>query len=156
MRGKKTDPAFVAQFIQESVQEGIETPAEIVKYAKQKIANIDEEIRALELKKIIRSKLLDVIVAFESPVKNKSEDAKFLPFFNLQYPERCKELCKLIKNNTNSISIDNWGNLLPDEATTIFCKKQLLEQKIIDRKQDDLVRGERFEEYMRFVLHEDQ
>lgn len=151
MKGKKNDPVFVAQFIRESVQNGIDTPEKIVNLAKHKIASIDEEIKSIEAKKIIRSKLLDVVNAFEKTTKNKSDDAKILTFFDLQYPEKCKEICESLISDVGEIPIES----LSDVATIRFCKKQLLEQKILSRTVDKLVRGERFDEYIKFVLHED-
>lgn len=148
MRGKKTDPVFISQFIQESVQDGVTTTEEIIKRAKSRIEQIDAEIKSIEGMKIIRSKLLDVISSFEKATKDKTEEAKLLSFFNLQYPEKCKEICDMLKNSDESLS------LKVENATTVFCFKQLLEHKILSRKDYKLVRGERFDEYMNFVLRE--
>lgn len=149
MRGKKTDPGFISFFIQESVNAGAETPEEIVQRAKKAIAQIDEEIRAIERAKATRSKLLDVIASFEKPVKDKTEDAKILGFFKLRDPQRCKEVCDLLKEHS-SLPI---ASLV--DASYNFCIKQLLEAKIIMRFEDQLAPGERFGEYMTFVLRED-
>lgn len=153
MRGKKSDSAFVAQFIAESVQQGMETPAQIVQRAKESISQIDEEIKAVEAKKIRRSKLLDVILTFEKMAKDKTEEARLLPFFTLEYPEKCKEICIIMKDS-KSLPID-WATHGTGDATTVFCFKQMLERKIIDRKGNLLVPGERFSEYWKFVLRED-
>ncbi len=149
MRGKKADPSFISFFIQESVEDGATTPEEIVQRAKNAIFRIDDEIKAIEQAKITRSKLLDVIAAFEKPVKDKTEDAKILGFFKIRDPQRCKEICDLIKEHeslpTSSLA----------DAAYNFCIKQLLEAKVIMRLSDHLLRGERFNEYMIFVLRED-
>ncbi len=151
MRGKKTDPVFISQFIQESVRDGVTTTDEIIKRAKTRIEQIDAEIKSIEGLKIMRSKLLDVISSFEKPVsKDKTEEAKLLPFFNLQYPEKCKEICDVLRNGAESIS------LKIENATTVFCFKQLLEHKILARKDYSLIPGERFNEYITFVLREGQ
>jgi Fic family protein len=97
MRGKKSDQTFVAEFISECVQHGIETPDEIIQDAKKKIEQIDQEIRAIDAKKILRSKLIDVILTFEKQVKTTSEDAALLPFFKLEYPGMCKFICDIVK-----------------------------------------------------------
>jgi hypothetical protein len=153
MRGKKSDSAFVAQFIAESVQEGMETPDQIVQRAKEQIAQIDEEIKAIEAKKILRSKLLDVILNFEKIAKDKTEEARLLPFFSLEYPEKCKEICIVMKD-AKTLPID-WATHGTGDATTVFCFKQMLERRIIERKGNLLVPGERFNEYWKFVLRED-
>lgn len=153
MRGKKSDSAFVAQFISESVQEGMETPDQIVQRAKEQIAEIDEEIKAIEAKKIRRSKLLDVILNFEKIAKDKTEEARLLPFFSLEYPEKCKEIC-IVMREAKTLPID-WATHGTGDATKVFCFKQMLERRIIERKGDLLVPGERFSEYWKFVLRED-
>lgn len=155
MRGKKSDQMFVAEFIAESVRNGIETPAEIVRDAKKKIEQIDEEIRAIEAKKILRSKLLDVVLTFEKQIKETSEDAKLLPFFGLAYPRTCKFICDIAKKH--SIEIGEKFQALgsgESDPQMRFSIKQLLECKVLHREGNQVTRGERFEEYMTFVLRE--
>jgi hypothetical protein len=158
MRGKKTDPLFVSQFIQESVQGGAETPDQIIARAKKIVEQIDEEIRAIEGKKIKRSKLLDVISSFEKPTKNKTEDAKLLTFFELEYPDTCKFLCKMIRKcpiDINSKTLQQLGSGDSDPHMK-FSIKQLFECKVLARVENTIVCGERFDEYMKFVLREDE
>lgn len=155
MRGKKSDRAFVAEFISESVQHGIETPAEIIQDAKNKIAQIDREIKAIEAKKILRSKLIDVILTFEKQTKSTSEDAKLLSFFKLEYPLMCKFVCDIVKKGP----IEVGEKLMPlgageSDPTMKFSIKQLLECKVFSRVGSQIGRGDRFDEYMTFVLHE--
>lgn len=150
MRGKKADPVFISQFIQESVLQGIESPEQIVLRAKKQIEQIDEEIKSIEIKKSVRSKLLDVINTFEKQIKDKTEEAKLLPLFNLEYPETCKYLCEVIKKQP--IPADPKLYSTSNDLKNIFAVKQLLERKIIARVDDMLTRGERFDEYLKFVL----
>jgi hypothetical protein len=155
MRGKKSDQAFVAEFISECIQHGIETPEEIIGDAKKKIEQIDQEIRAIEAKKILRSKLIDVILTFEKQTKSTSEDAKFLSFFKLEYPLMCKFVCDIVKKGPITVG----EKLMPlgageSDPTMKFSIKQLLECKVLSRIENKVDRGERFDEYMSFVLHE--
>lgn len=156
MRGKKSDPEFISQFIQESVREGCETPEQIVKRAKSRIEQIDEEIRAMEAKKIVRSKLLDVINSFEKPVRDKTEEAKLLPFFKFEYPNTCKFLCGIVKDSpldVNKLSLQPLGSGDSDPQMR-FSIKQLLECKVFARVDNQIVCGELFDEYMK-LLHEE-
>lgn len=153
MKGKKTDPAFVAKFISECAQEGRDTPNKIVDRARQMIAGIDEEIRAIESKKLLRSKLLDVIVTFEKPNKDKTEDAKLLSFFKVENPEICRKICKHLLTISSDTTYMITGIKDPE---VLFGIKQLIEAKVIARVDYHLVRGERFDEYMKFVLREDK
>jgi hypothetical protein len=155
MKGKKSDPSFISFFISECVQAGLETPDEIVARAKKKIAEIDEEIKAVEVAKKTRSKLLDVISSFQKPVKDKTEEAKLLPFFDLKYPDLCKSICERVKTMTE---IDRDQETF--DNNTNFIIKQLLECQVLSRKiersADCIFQGPRFDEYMKFVLHEDK
>jgi hypothetical protein len=157
VKGKKKDSEFVSSFIQESVKDGTDTPSAIVARARQMIDCIDEEIRAIEGKKVLRSKLLDVVASFEEATKDKSEEAKLLPLFDMQYPERCKEICGLLRSFARPLPVDSCATYLEQSKgnnITKFCYKQLLERKVLNREGDNLVPGERFDEYMRLVLHE--
>lgn len=157
MRGKRSDPEFVSRFIQESVKVGAQTPQAIAKRAREQIEQIDAEIRALETKKVVRSKLLDVIASFEAPDKNKTEEAKLLPFFNINYPQKCKEICELL-HREKSIPLLTWmGGWKTEQIAELnFCIKQLKEANIIARSGESILCGERFDEYMKFVLREDE
>jgi hypothetical protein len=153
MRGKKTDPVFISQFIQESVQSGMETPDQIVQRAKNMIEQIDEEIKAIETKKVVRSKLLDVIASFEKQSKDKTEEAKLLPLFKLSYPHMCKYLCEIVEKSPieigTNLQVLGCGE---SDPTMKFSIKQLLEYKVFVRIGNRVSRGERFDEYMKFVL----
>lgn len=156
MRGKKTDPAFISQFIQESVQLGFETPDQIVQRAKDSINQIDEEIRATEIKKLTRSKLLDVISSFEKPTKDKVEEAKLLSLFGLEYPRMCKFICEIVTKGPIQVSekLQPLGSGDPD-PTMKFSIKQMLERKILVRTGNTITQGERFDEYLKFVMGQD-
>jgi hypothetical protein len=157
MRGKKSDQAFVAEFISEAVQRGIETPEEIIRDAKKKIKQIEEEIRAVEAKKILRSKLLDVVLMFEKQTKETSSDAKLLSFFKLDYPGHCKLICECVK--TKPIEIGEKFQVLGSGENDPHMKysiKQLLECKVLSRNGNQVMRGDRYDEYMTFVLREDK
>ena len=152
MRGKKSDPEFVSQFISKCLQQGAVTTEEMVKRAKQDIQEIDNKIIEVEKLKIVRSKILDVILTLDKP-KVKTEEGKLLPLFKLQYPHTCKKICDQI------IALDpnyNYSIMNLKDPEILFCIKQLIESKILNRDEDALVKGDRFTEYMSFVFHEVQ
>jgi hypothetical protein len=155
MRGKKTDPVFVSNFIRDCVAMGLDTTPAIVAHAQTQIKEIDDEIQAIEKKKAIRSQLLDVVDAFEKSSKSKAAEAKLLSFFKLRYPERCGEICQMLKHEVKSLPTLIWTDLEHDDIQYKFCIKQLIEAKIIVRIGNQILRGDKFDEYMKFVLHED-
>lgn len=164
MKGKKSDQAFVAQFITESVGRGIATPDEILARAKSMIANIDQEIKAIEEKKLTRSKLLDVVEAFEKQEQaDKTGEAKILELFELHYPETCKLICSYI-DKYNFLEIDSIDYFEFGGAThsqVKFATKQLIKANILAKyesnedhtpKNVSLVPGPRLPEYMKYVF----
>lgn len=152
MKGKKVDTEFLSNFIAKCVQQGIYSPEEMVNSAKTKISNIDDKIKEAESLKLIRSKLLDVIYTFEKPIKNRKEEARILCFFDIKNQHICKFICDSLKNKSTNINdLKHPSYASPD---VVFCIKQLLEYKVISRVGDCVLRGESFDEYMKFVLKE--
>jgi hypothetical protein len=147
MKGKKIDSEFLGKFIAFCIDKGLMDSEQMVIEAKNIINDIDSKIREVEILKVKRSKLLDVVVTFDKTVKDKSEDIILLPFFRLQYPQTCKEICQQIK-------IHGMLDCQSNNADTIFCIKQLIETKIVNRVDGYLVCGDRFNEYMTFVWQE--
>ncbi len=154
MRGRKTDSIFVSNFITNCVSLGKVTPEDILQEAKNQINIIDEKIKEVEKIKVNRAKLLDVIAAFDRPAKpNKSEEIKILNFFKLQRPEICKHICQIL-SKTSGVRLKDVCNLY-SEGDVIFCIKQLIEHKIIVKKNDVLDKGDSFADYWKFINHED-
>jgi hypothetical protein len=151
MRGKKADSEFLSNFISQSVQQGCDTQESIAKRAKNMIKEIDEQIKRIEEQKIIRSKLLDVINTFDvSNKSNKLEEAKILSFFKIQNPHICKFICHRLK--VSGLVLKELNKTEWSELDLIYCIKQLIEFKVITKVGDSLLRGEKFEEYLKFVL----
>lgn len=152
MKGKKVDNEFLSNFISEAVQLGLITPEEISTYAKSLIQNIDEEIKNVEKRKVFRSKLIDVVNTFDKTKSSKLEEVKILSFFKIQNIPICKAICHKVKNEVTTIEeLSEMSYPVPD---ILFCIKQLIEHKIISKSGAHILRGEMFEEYLKFVLKE--
>lgn len=151
MKGKKKDVLFISEFIADCVVAGKDTPQDIVRHAKNLIANCDEEIKRVESLRIKRSKLLDVIETFESTSKNhKPEEVKILSFIKIQNAKICGWICRSLADK--AVKIDDLFCAEISKQDIIFAIKQLLEYKIISKVGDSFIRGELFEEYLQFVL----
>lgn len=155
MKGKKADPVFIAEFIQQSIQEGLDSPDQIVDRAKKMIYQIDKDIQKIQDKKNVRCKLLDVIETFQKPQKDKTEEAKLLSFFKLQYPQYCREICLALKNNLQDFSTYKIKNYKDNMLIYNFCIKEMIEAQIINQSGNILIRGEKFDEYNKYVFHEE-
>jgi len=151
MRGRKVDTEFLTSFITSCVESGKSSSEDILKEAQDKIANIDVQIKEVEKLKAIRTKLLDVVLTFDKATKEiKTEDCKILTFFEIQNPHICKYICDKVKNSP--ITINSLSNNAYDITDILFCVKQLIEHGVISRIRDALLRGELFNEYLKFVL----
>jgi hypothetical protein len=152
MRGRKTDSVFISDFIAGCVQSGYDTAEAIVQQAKNSISSIDEEIQRVEKLKLNRAKLLDVVATFEKASKpSRSEEARILSFFKIQHPQICKYICDCLKSGV--VAVENLGKKYPHQEL-MYCIKQLIEYKVIAKSGSHLLRGEVFDDYMRFVLQE--
>lgn len=152
MRGRKSDSVFISDFIANCVQSGHDTAEAIVRQAKRNINSIDAEILRVEKLKAERAKLLDVIATFEKVNKpSRSEEARILSFFKIQQPKICKFICDCMKGGVVAIEHLDGQYPTPD---IMFCIKQLLEHKVITKSGSHLLRGEAFDDYLRFALRE--
>lgn len=153
MRGKKTDTEFLSSFITQCVMQNKNSSEQIIEEAKSQISDIDQKIQEVEKLKIVRSKLLGVIDSFEKPNKNdKHNEVKILSFFKIQNPTICKYICNSLKNS--NIKINGLQDPKYNQADIMFSVKQLIEHKVIYKTGDVLLRGDMFQEYMKFVLQE--
>jgi hypothetical protein len=150
MRGKKIDSEFISEFISNCVTTGIDTPEKISSHAKKIINDIDEEIKKIEKQKVYRSKLLDVLSTFDKPIKNKPEEIKILSLYKIQNQNMCNEICKMLKDSV--IAIDVLQKKFSKPNDVMFSIKQLIENKVVHKLGQNILRGENFEEYLKFVL----
>ena len=80
MRGKKSDPDFVVNFIEDCCKKGKTSSYEIIDEAKKQIKDIDDKIKEVEYLRKVRSKIHDVIFSFEKEIKNNREKKERLLF----------------------------------------------------------------------------
>jgi len=155
MRGRKIDSEFLSQFITECISDNKISTDDIIKCAKIQIESIDEKIKEVEKLRLRRGKLLDVVLTFEKTDNaRKVYESKVLSFFNIQNPHVCKFICDDMR--TTAIKLEDLYNRGYYIQDIIFCVKQLIEYKVISRAGDYLLRGELFQEYLKFVLRDSQ
>ena len=152
MRGKKTDSQFLTDFITDCAGRQCSTPDEMIAAAEQEINQINDQIKKVEQLKVRRSKLLDVIAAFKEPQKASKEEVRILSFFQIQNPHICKFICDTLR--TAPCGRDKLNSHQYSNHDINFCIKQLLEQRVIAKMGESLLRGEMFDEYSKFVLQE--
>lgn len=148
MKGKKIDNLFVNNFLSECILNNQTSIEDIVSVAQKQIHEIDEKLKESNNLKILRSKLLDVIYTFQKPNKKQNNFEHILPLFKIHNPNVCKILLHQIKNDGCIIS--HYLNNLD----FVFALKQLVEYKVLSKKEDSFVPGEFFDDYLFFVLKE--
>ena len=147
MKGRKKDTEFVSRFISQCVQQGLNTPTEIVQAAKNKLTEIDFLILEANQAKQKRPQLLDVIASFETKKKDQVEDKSILSFYRLQYQNASQYWANFIQEN-GIISTHYIKEMSNDEK---FAIKQMLAQDILTQAGGELVAGGKFAEYLEFL-----
>lgn len=155
MKGKKFDTQFLSSFMEKCIKKNIRTPAGMAIVAKNKISKIDKKIMEAEKLKVIRGKLLDVIERFDVPVESKV-DTKMLEFARIQNPNICKWICDIIKDRPCCVSdlSQMRSRYLPEDLS--FAIKQLRLHNVITSENNMFVRGEQFDQYMKFLSGEEE
>ena len=153
MRGRKIDSEFLSQFITDCISDNKTSTDDIINCAKIQIDSIDKKIKEVESLRLKRSKLLDVVLTFEKTDNSrKIHESKVLSFFKIHNTHVCKFICDDMKESAIRLeSLYNRGYSVQD---IVFCVKQLIEHKVISKVGDYLLRGELFQEYLKFVLQD--
>jgi hypothetical protein len=155
MRGRKKDSEFLCDFISSCVKNGKTSSDDITAEAKTIISDIDGKIIEVEKLKLIRSKLLDVVLFFDKTIvqgNQLSKEAKILSLFKIPNQNICKFICNNIKKSATKISDLQKSSF--NIADLNFSIKQLLDNKVILKTNETLLKDEYFNDYMKLVLRE--
>lgn len=140
MKGKKSDTAFIAEFVGECAKQGIFSPNEISEKAKSEIESIDNNIRKISDLKNKRSKLLDVLDSFKTPAKNMEIERLHLSFFQIKNLHLAKQLCS---------NLDFIIDSLPKDS--IFIVKQMILLKIFKLEKNRFSAGPCYNDFINFL-----
>lgn len=158
MKGKKIDTEFISQFISNCISRNIFTPENILQEALNEISFIDENIKEVENLKKRRSKLLDVVSKFDVKIASSNlDDKNILSLYEIKDHNLSKLICNSIKKynvNMNDTIIFISSFKIYSEEDIIFCIKQLLRNKIIDRQDQLLLKGQKFNDYYKYILRD--
>ena len=150
MKGKRLNQEFIGRYISNCISNNITLSDDMVSCARQRVDEIDQKIKEVELLKQERGNLLDVIESFQKTEKpNNNKEIKLLSLYKIAN----LGLCKLICENVDRFEIKEIRGY--SKLDVLSCVKQLIEHKIIARKGSGLVRGDLFNEYCSFVLKMD-
>lgn len=155
MKGKKRDVEFLSQFISECIQKDISSSEGILQAAELKIQKIDQQLKEISKKKILRSKLLDVVEAFQATKKPLlQKEMQDLLFYQMNYLGLCYDICCKLQTHNNAHLKEILPNEMPNKH--LFALKQLLENKIIVRVGEEFIRGEIFDDFYQFLKRNDK
>jgi hypothetical protein len=133
------------------ISKGLISKESIVEEALREIEEIDLKIKEVEVLKITRSKLLDVVNIVSEPKKEVAPQKKILCFLNIHNPKVCKLICDILSGS--SILISELKTMPNYNDEFMLCIKQLQENRIISRIGNSLVRGEMFIEYYNYLSY---
>lgn len=159
LRGKKIDTNFVAEFVSECVKLGKISEQEICEEAKQRMNEIDIQIKKVEELKKVRSKLFDVLISFNSLNKNHTADILALDFHKVKHREISSFIIKNISEESviqNSMK-DNIQNLIAElnrsysNEDVNLTVKQLAELEVLKITGKKVSLGKNGEDYKSFL-----
>lgn len=151
MKGKKIDFEFLNEFISQSLLENKFSMEEIILSAQDKINYIDIEIKKIEELKKTRCKLLDVINNLSKSEKIKKDYSNILNLFKIKNHNICKKIIFSIEKDSN---LDSIKDIDSDTSEVLFCYKQLLEQNVLQCRDNVIYPGDFYQDYKIFVLKE--
>lgn len=152
MKGKKIDVEFVNNFITNCLLENKTSAAEIIKFAQDQINDIDVKLQQIETLKKTRAKLSDVIFTFDKPTKQTNCLQTVLHLFEIKNHHLCQKILYQVRVKPISILEINIANIKKEDL--LFTIKELLQHNVIAKKDDVLIPGEYFDDFMLFVLKE--
>jgi|SRR5271166_1343936 len=142
MKSKEIDAKFVSQFIETCTQKGISTTEDICNEVKQKIAEIDEQVK-------YRNKLQDVLAAFGDKVVVSEQNSPAPPQnINTRF---AIEILEIIGGRKTSISelMKVIGGFSDDhKKDLIFTVKCMIENDVLTRDQDgSIIAGNKYAQF---------
>jgi hypothetical protein len=152
MKGKKIDNEFVSQYISKCISNKILSSEKMIAHASDRIDEIDQKIKEVEIMKIERSKLLDIISSFKkSEKKSLSKEIETLSLYRISNHDICRSICECILRN-ESVNLTMLFGTTYAAYDIIVCIKQLLEHKVISKHDNLFVKGSSFDEYYGTIL----
>lgn len=149
MKGKKTDFNFINSFVEECISKNLFSSEDFLKEANNQIMAIDLKLKEIDNLKKLRSSLLDVVHVFNLEKKDtrKAEDAEILGIFNLPHKNICFFICKKIK--LKPVSLKNLKSSF-EEEDLFFALKKMIENKIVYKQGDYILRGSLYDKFMSY------
>ncbi len=149
MKGKKADKDFVAEFIMNCAQKGLVNLDNILDAAQKEVAEIDSEIRNIELLKKKRSKLLDVLDSFKKNAKVPNAEKLILSFYQVKNLTLAKVICEGLdpeKALQSLYTYSDWSQY--DIHLTV---KELCEIKVLTNEAKKIVPSINFRAFQSFT-----
>ena len=154
MKGKKTDSEFVTNFISSCAGKNLFLKDEICQSAKDQILEIDNKIKDIKNLKILRSKLLDVLVYLDA---NKIEvERPYSDFWKIEYYGISSFIANCVDGGETSLEevidfMERQSTYPCKKEEIIFSIKQLIEKEVITKDKNILGKGNKFDEYLKFL-----
>lgn len=148
MKGHKADNEFISNFIGICIQNGKDSNELILSEAKKILASIDKKIIQAEKLKLKRSKILDVINAFDT--KAHIENKNIINLYKVSNLDLARKICKSLSNI--GADLFTLEKLSKNKEDLLFTIKQLLENKIIIKNNNVYSKHEMYYQFVEKVL----
>lgn len=149
MKGKKINYDFINQFFENCISNQITDSKEMLNKALSQISEIDSKIKEAEELKKIRVNLTDVIQILSQEEDKPNIDNKILKLFEIPNKNICNFICNKI--NKEPVDICNFKDHKFNDTDIIFTIKKLIENKVVYKQGNYILRGSMYDTYLRSV-----
>jgi hypothetical protein len=146
MRGKSVDSEFVSEFVAVCVSNQMTTPKDISSEARIRISKIDSEIKRIDTLKAERSKLMDVVNAFDPETDEPEVEQEFPEEEPPSVDDFEVKVCAVIDSMSSASVNDILSSIGENSRRAVFLTiKRLCEKGVITRDaKHTFVRGPRW------------
>jgi hypothetical protein len=150
MKGKKVDSVFISEFISKCIQMNKTSSSDIVNIALQEVDDIDRKIKEVELLKIKRCKLQDVITSLRRDTKKINKDElDQIAFFDIKHRNIAEYICRQVL--LGEFGISNINNIYFTNEDIAFTIKQLIQASVVRSSGKYLYIGDKHYNYIKFL-----
>lgn len=149
---------FVAEYVQECLQQGVQCPADIRRRAESEISGINEEIQKIEELRIRQGNLRAVIRHLGGGTKSKKSTTKTMDFtmaweeLEDSFKKICFSICSLIKNDGSKMPGEILDALSREQRDVYSAIKWLEYNEVLSRRETDegraIVQGSAWQTFM--------
>lgn len=149
---------FVAEYVQECIQQGVQCPADIRRRAEMEISEINDEIQKIEVLRVQQGNLRAVIRHMGGGTKAKETTSKTMDFtmawdeLEDSFKNICVSICSIINDGDEKMPGEILDALSREQRSVYSAIKWLEHNEVVGRRDTDegraLIKGSAWQAFM--------